>query len=180
MVHRMVWGMLHEVMVHTPEQIMSSSIIQTALKSVVVVVFVFVIIIIIVRIGLQWGCYSKRAVLLAVTPFESSRTYEKNTPLPSSGLKSKTLLPNYFLLAACSIFSSTVKMEAVCSSEHQCHHIQEDKTLHRCRCENVKCDKTLLVGFLFSAWEVFSEARRDRIWTKERIRRSYFKNYSVQ
>jgi hypothetical protein len=73
---------------------------------------------------------------------------------PSSGSKSKlnkkaararALLATGFMLVSCLAYSSTLKMEAVCSSETSAdfqrttlNHIPVDKILHNHRCENLK------------------------------------------
>jgi hypothetical protein len=54
-------------------------------------------------------------------------------------------LPLAFMLICCSSYSSTLKMEAICSSEMSVdfqwstrRYILEDSTLHNHRCENLK------------------------------------------
>jgi hypothetical protein len=56
--------------------------------------------------------------------------------------------PPALTLVSCSDYSSTFKMEAICSSETSVdlhwitrRYIPEDSTLHNHRCENLKSDK---------------------------------------
>jgi hypothetical protein len=64
----------------------------------------------------------------------------------------KTSLPPACLMVFAELISSTLKMEAICSSETSVetrgttrHHIPEDDTLHNHRCENLKS----YIGTLF-------------------------------
>jgi hypothetical protein len=55
----------------------------------------------------------------------------------------KALLANSFMQASALVYSSTMKMEATCSSETLAdfqlrHYIPKERTLHNHRCENLK------------------------------------------
>jgi hypothetical protein len=61
---------------------------------------------------------------------------------------SRLCLPPAFTLVSCSAYSSTLKMEAICSSETSVdiqqptwRYIPEDSTLQNHRCENLKSYK---------------------------------------
>jgi hypothetical protein len=63
-------------------------------------------------------------------------------------------LPPAFTLLSCSAYSSTMKMEAMCSSETSVdfqrairRYIPKDRTLHNHRCENLK---SYIVGLIFN------------------------------
>jgi hypothetical protein len=67
------------------------------------------------------------------------------TSPPSSGSNNKPSLPPAFTLVSCWAYSSTLNMEAICSSETSVdvqwttrRYIPEDGTLHNHRCENPK------------------------------------------
>jgi hypothetical protein len=73
-------------------------------------------------------------------------------------------LPPAFRLVSCSTYSSTLKMEAICSSETSVEtrrttrrHIPEDDTLHNHRCENLKSyisTKTLYTFIMYFTYNV--------------------------
>jgi hypothetical protein len=70
---------------------------------------------------------------------ESQLTFQRNVSPPSLGLKNKPA----FMLVSCSAYSSTLKMEAICSSEMSVafqqatwHYILEDRTLQQKICVN--------------------------------------------
>jgi hypothetical protein len=70
-----------------------------------------------------------------------------------------------FTLVSCSAYSSTLKMEAMCSSETSVdfqrttrRYIPEDSTLHNNRCEN-------LTFYLFSAYVIWTGTKFHNIHT---------------
>jgi hypothetical protein len=79
----------------------------------------------------------------AVQPGEIQPTFWTNMLPPSLGSKSAGRV--YFMLVCCLAYSSTLNIEAVCSSQslvgfHQTtwHFTPEDRTLHSHCCENLK------------------------------------------
>jgi hypothetical protein len=73
---------------------------------------------------------------------------------PSSTVKSSRCFEGIsFMLVSCLAYSSTLNMEAICSSENSVnfqrttwHYISEDRTLHSCHCGNFKCNFDLYVS----------------------------------
>jgi hypothetical protein len=70
-------------------------------------------------------------------------TSGKKTTLTSQSYTRLTSLADFFLFAACSAYTSTLKMEAICSFETSMKyyrdtrgHIAEDNTLHLNSCDN--------------------------------------------
>jgi hypothetical protein len=68
-------------------------------------------------------------------------------------------LPPTFTLASCSAHSSTLKMEAICSSETSGNfqratrcYIPEERTLHNHRCENLKSLTTSFINIHWALW----------------------------
>jgi hypothetical protein len=64
---------------------------------------------------------------------------------PSTDVSEESLLAPVFTLVSCSTYLSTLKMEAICSSETSFdfqrttrRYISEDSILHNHRCENLK------------------------------------------
>jgi hypothetical protein len=72
-------------------------------------------------------------------------------------ISARTILPPAYLLVLAEIISSTLKMEAIYSSETSAatqettrRHIPEDNTLHNHRCENLKSNMTSLSSSMAS------------------------------
>jgi hypothetical protein len=94
----------------------------------------------------------------AVQSVESQPTFRRNILPPFSGSKNKQAelcLPPAYTLVSCSAYFSTMKMEAICSSETSVdfqrttrRHTPEDSTLHYHRCENLKSYKLYIHVFM--------------------------------
>jgi hypothetical protein len=76
-------------------------------------------------------------------------------------------LPPEFRLVSCSDYSSTLKMEAVCSSETSVdfqrttrRYIPQDRTLHNHRCENLK---SYTVIFIFTAARILNLTKTEAV-----------------
>jgi hypothetical protein len=91
-------------------------------------------------------------------------------PFPKSlNMKDSILcLPYAFMLVSCSAYSTTMKMEAACSTETSLNfqqttrrYIPEDRILHNHRCEHLKSYQT---GHVFPRYLlVYREERGNRI-----------------
>jgi hypothetical protein len=115
---------------------------------------------------------------------ENQPAFRRNILPPSSGSKNKVskkpelCLPPAFTLVSCSAYSSTLKMEAICSSETSVdfqrttqRYIPEDGTLHNHRCENLKSYITKLFSKIWGVhsgiWKLlYLEIWRRAVWKK--------------